>query len=807
MNVAEIFKFFNSAPGDERWHYASDFAEYFGDVLSSGLIHKNNVPGLQVTVVPNSLKTKVDVGQALIKGYSYQNTAPIELNHDITDIGLNRIDRIVLRLDLYNANRFIKVFVKKGVEAVSPVAPALQRDQYIYELSLAQVRINSNSTVINPTSLVDERMKEDLCGVVHSLISVPTSVFQQQWDYWFNVQSGVYTAELLEWVAEQKVIFNSWKTNEESSFSKWNTGQKSDFADWRDQQTEAFNLWKAQEQEMFNAWFATLENLLDENVAATLTAKVLTLEDDMTSVNQKLNAHLAETITSDKGLHDQIRYKEKKLQIKIDGAWTDYKSGTQIAVKSVSDFTAAAGNAKVTLTWQDPVDVEVDGAVLARWKGTRIVRKTGSYPQNENDGVAVVQNGVRNQYNTNGYVDTGLMNDTTYYYSAFAYNVDDVFSSKVDVAVTPKSHVIYGVKIDTTNSNPETAVSYIEQSTGFTPAKGNNGNFIGGSWLDKFPFNLVKPCVVKNKTVQYYLNPNDYTKKLDGTVADITSGNDGDVMVEFPKVFWKFETIGTDLYIRISDTKVDAGYKPLAHTRGVVENDKTYIGAYLGYSLSSKLRSLSGKMPTVNQTISAFRTLAQANGAGYEQMPFYQLSLMQVLSLIMFKNRDMQTALGRGFVDGNSGAIATGGTDKKGMFFGETTGKMQNKFCGVEDFWGNCFYWIDGLFCDANRNLLIGNNNFNNTGSGYTNYGQGASTNLGGYISGVQGGTETAFIPKIVSGSETTHYSDYGNLSASYLPRFGSNWSHGSYAGAFLLYVNDSASGAYSSVGARLALF
>src|SRR3712207_7741733 len=45
------------------------------------------------------------------------------------------------------------------------------------------------------------------------------------------------------------------------------------------------------------------------------------------------------------------------------------------------------------------------------------------------------------------------------------------------ITCIPKYSVVYGVKIDTKNSNPETAVTYIEMSEGFTPAKGNNGNF------------------------------------------------------------------------------------------------------------------------------------------------------------------------------------------------------------------------------------------------------------------------------------------------------------------------------------------
>lgn len=276
-----------------------------------------------------------------------------------------------------------------------------------------------------------------------------------------------------------------------------------------------------------------------------------------------------------------------------------------------------------------------------------------------------------------------------------ATNVQDAIDESAEQISTMSTRVdtleaslltVYGVKIDTLNSNPSTALTYIDNAVGFTPASGNNGAFSYGSWEDKFPFNQIRPCLYKDGAVNYYLNPNDYTKKLDGSTSDITTGADGDVMVEFPKVYWKFESVGTDLFIRYSPYKVDGGYKCLAHTRGSTEKDKCYISAYLGNDLASKLRSLSGKMPTASKTIGAFRTLAQANGAGYDQMAYYQMLMLQVLFVVMFKNRDSQTALGRGYVDGNSESIATGGTNAKGMFYGEATGKQQIKFCGIEDF-------------------------------------------------------------------------------------------------------------------------
>ncbi|WP_342532809.1 fibronectin type III domain-containing protein [Lysinibacillus sp. FSL K6-0057] len=461
----------------------------------------------------------------------------------------------------------------------------------------------------------------------------------------------------------------------------------------------------------------------------------------------------------------------------------------------ITNFAAKAGNAQVTLNWINPTDSD--------FNKTKILRKVGSYPTSPVDGT-VVYEGSGTTVNV-----TELTNDTMYYFRAFTYdnsgNVNTTTTSQ-QISATPKASVIYGVKIDTNNSNPETALTYTDDAVGFTPASGNNGNFSYGSWQDKFPFNQIKPCVLKNGVVNYYLNPNDYTQKESGGSADITSGNDGDVMVEFPKIYWKFETIGSNLYVRYSDTKIDSGYKCLAHTRGSAEKDKIYVSAYLGYEMASKLRSLRGKTPNTNKTIGAFRTLAKANGSDYEQMAYYPLLMLQVLYIVMFKNRDSQTALGHGYVDGNSSSIATGGTDKKGMFYGENTGKLQNKFCGIEDFWGNCYYWIDGLYSDSNRNIMIGNQNFNDNGSGYSNFGQGATSDISGYIDKVQGGTETGFIIKSSSGSSTTYYSDFGNLyAAARVADFGGYWDAASDAGAFRLQLSYFASGSASYIAARLA--
>ena len=371
------------------------------------------------------------------------------------------------------------------------------------------------------------------------------------------------------------------------------------------------------------------------------------------------------------------------------------------------------------------------------------------------------------------------------------------------ISSSSDNKIIYGYQIDESNSNPLTSVTYIDGAIGMTPATAGDG--VSADWNNVYPYNKIRPVLFKNGEVIKELNKNDYSRDVNGNAVDITSGDAGDVMIEFPLIYWKMKKISNNVSVRMSRCQINEDYKPLAHTVGNQIKDKIYIGAYHGSELNGKLRSLSGKAPKVNITIGAMRTLAQANGAGYQQLTYYQVLMLQHLFLLRFKNKDSQTALGRGFVDGNSAAVNTGGTDKKGMYYGETTGKLQLKCFGLEDMWGNVRDWVDGFFSNATRNMLISDQSvFNDDGSGYTDFGQGAGANVSGYMTAIQGGTETGFVTKVGGGSETTHYCDYGVLNASRLPNFGGHWSDAGNAGAFGLYVDASAEGAAAHVGGRL---
>ena len=136
-------------------------------------------------------------------------------------------------------------------------------------------------------------------------------------------------------------------------------------------------------------------------------------------------------------------------------------STLQIPLDACTNFSGKAGNAQVTLTWTDPKDkyatpegetAQDPDQLVSVWEYTQIIRKTGSQPAGPHDGELVVSSSVRDQYATTGFVDTGLVNGTLYYYAAFAYNTDGVasegaFASATPMAGTPLSELAEGTLI------------------------------------------------------------------------------------------------------------------------------------------------------------------------------------------------------------------------------------------------------------------------------------------------------------------------------------------------------------------------
>lgn len=164
--MAEHYSFFDPVeiePGVfDREYNAQEFTDYFGDLITTGIM-KGAFNQLEVTTNGTNMVSSIDTGVAFIEGKRYFNDSPLELTHDTETLGKSRIDRIVIRMSLSTEARYVRAFIKKGVASTNPVPPSLQRDNRVYEISLAQVLVVGGQTYIGVNDVTDERGKDIIC--------------------------------------------------------------------------------------------------------------------------------------------------------------------------------------------------------------------------------------------------------------------------------------------------------------------------------------------------------------------------------------------------------------------------------------------------------------------------------------------------------------------------------------------------------------------------------------------------------------------------------------------------------------------
>lgn len=367
------------------------------------------------------------------------------------------------------------------------------------------------------------------------------------------------------------------------------------------------------------------------------------------------------------------------------------------------------------------------------------------------------------------------------------------FINKPSYIDTTPQYRIMTVKIDLSNKDPETAVSYHDDAKNMIP-----GSILWDEFFGHYP------CLLKAGVENGELQKNDFGKFLDGSLADITTGNAGDLMIAFPLRGLRMSVENNIMTISMTDNPNDPSFSYLAHTRAGIIKNVFYWGAYKGVVLNNQLRSLSGHTPSGSISLNTARLRAQANGSGYEISTFYPLNYLISAYLLKYKSRDSQTKVGMGYTKTNYSALKTGGTETKGMDWGETTGKQHMKVLGIEDFWGNIRESIDGLTITDQGNVLTSTGPFGETTEGYTNHGKYFSSNGSGIISKFIGTTELGFVPSEFSGTISSHFCDQGYASMGYTPFYGGGWNDDKNAGAFMIGIGNSPTFAVSNTGARL---
>lgn len=356
----------------------------------------------------------------------------------------------------------------------------------------------------------------------------------------------------------------------------------------------------------------------------------------------------------------------------------------------------------------------------------------------------------------------------------------------------------------------------------------------------------IRRCVMNSDgTVNYYLSETDSTLREDGSSANL-DGSDGMVMVEIPKFWVKFEYNG-DLYTYYVSPVSRDGYEVHpAFVVGDTEHDYIYYSAYdacvyddsedtyisgnnqddatdLVDLSDDHLASVSDVYPMVGLQRSEFRTLASNYGDGnWHQPDFWMVQAIQLLYLVEYGSFDAQDKIGRGNVDrdyessssdqDDSPHVVAGLSDSYGnktASVDDETGDPFISYRGIENFWGNCWNWVDGFNIDDRQGYVTTDHTVfdDDTSTDYDSIGDSMPSADDDPIRNWQD-VDFAFLPSDVGGDASTsaYVTDHFWTDSGWrVARIGGLAGSGSRAGAWCWGLNDSASNRSRYVGARVA--
>lgn len=373
-----------------------------------------------------------------------------------------------------------------------------------------------------------------------------------------------------------------------------------------------------------------------------------------------------------------------------------------------------------------------------------------------------------------------------------------------------------------------------------------------------------KGCVVKNGKLQYYLNPNDWSKKSNGKPSHL-DGTDGDVMIRIPRFYGKSGSNGNKRWVRISTVQIDASWTEIpemfisayrittfvdsdkAKVASVVNTTEGYRGGgdranFDQYLSTDKFKTDLGK-PKSGISRAAARTMANNSGQELLCYEFYKWIFYwnYVIEYANFNSQKEfnseltsdgyhQGGLGPGLTtwdwnqwstyNGNYAITPCGYTNEFGNFSGVKAIQLQspektlyaNRWRGFENPFGDIWTNLEGIV--IKRDAAKANSNVYTT-TDVSKYGDdyslfdiaGVEIAQDGWIGTFDIGSKAEIIPSSITGSGSTYKCDYHLCDVDFVenrtPLVGGSAHSGGGAGLGYFHSAGGVGDAYSHVGFR----
>lgn len=197
-------------PFDSHVTFESDGTPVYDRAITSAPLRKLIAKLLTDGILPNpstNLQVEAGSGMNVVVNHGFAICAgglKLEENQrtlaiQAADSNYDRIDTVVLRWNDNDSERICDLYIVEGIPAASPLRPELTRTESIWELGLADLFINKNSSAISNQRITDTRYESARCGIISAISEFDTTTLYQQ------VQ-----ADLAGFKASEQADFITW---------------------------------------------------------------------------------------------------------------------------------------------------------------------------------------------------------------------------------------------------------------------------------------------------------------------------------------------------------------------------------------------------------------------------------------------------------------------------------------------------------------------------------------------------------------------------------------------------------------------
>ncbi|MCM1297046.1 MAG: apolipoprotein A1/A4/E family protein [Muribaculaceae bacterium] len=472
--MAENYSFFNSKDHDRKYN-TRHWADYFLPLFKPGVFSGD----LQV-VENGGMTVKIEAGYAWIDGYGYHLTDGLVLDLETASGNMNRMDSVVIRLDL--TNRYIKAFCKTGSYcAGTPTPPAPDITETLHEIVLAHIFVAAGVTEITQDMIADTRMDKDLCGWVCGTVEeIDFSQIKAQFDKFFanykeNIiaQYNTYLHDMGVMKTEAGTYYDDFAalTNEKYhgfllDIETYINGLQETGDDRLEKVIEVLTVYETRMQAIFDEWFDNVREKLSEDAAGRLQNQIGQLPHLKTQTKENLVEAVNELYDRNLNTIEEIRDNTDPSKTVGALAFKEYLDGIGIPLAVPTGVSVTNKDEAVEVRWTDPQDIVNGVETAAAWEGTILIRKAGSPPTGKTDGVILLDSKTRDAYKTAGFVDNGLTNGETYYYGIFPYTTLKSYTCDCVKEITPEVIFPSAVsEVQITEENAKLTVTFAKDST------------------------------------------------------------------------------------------------------------------------------------------------------------------------------------------------------------------------------------------------------------------------------------------------------------------------------------------------------